>query len=373
MTRYFTQMNANHSGAFITSRDSDALLDEAHRAVGDLVGTDDPDTIVFGPNMTTLAFALARSLARTWQTGDEIMVTRLDHDANVSPWVTAAADAGVTVQHVAIHPENCTLDLDDFAAKLSERTRLVAVGCASNATGTVNPVRKMAQMAHEVGALVFLDAVHFAPHALIDVADFGCDFLACSAYKFFGPHVGMLWGKRALLEELPAYKVRPASNAIPGKWMTGTQNHEGIAGTLAAVDYLADLGRHLTGEPGLTRRAALVAAFAAIREYEDELIWHLIEALDTIDGIKIWGITDPAQREQRLPTISFTHARNSPAELAAYLGERGMFVWHGNYYALPLTEALGLEPEGMVRVGLVHYNHRKEVDRLVDALAQGVG
>ena len=242
---YLGRTNANHGGLFATGRQSDALLDDAHRAVADLFGADDPETMIFGQNMTSLTFALSRALAKTWRPGDEIVVSRLDHDANVTPWVLAAADAGATVRHIEIHREDCTLDLDDFAAKLSPRTRLVTVGQASNAVGTINPIRVIVRQSHEAGAMVFVDAVHFAPHGLIDVARSGCDFLAASAYKFFGPHVGVLWGRRELLERLPAYKVRPAPDGLPGRWMTGTQNHEGIAGTAAAVDYLADLGRNL--------------------------------------------------------------------------------------------------------------------------------
>lgn len=366
---YFADRNANRGGAFATSRDSDAVLTEAHRAAADFVGAADADEIVFGANMTTLAFALARSLARTWQPGDEVLVTRLDHDANVSPWVSAAADAGATVKHVDIRRDDCTLDMADFRAKLTGRTKLVAVGVASNAVGTVNPVAEVCRLARDAGALTFLDAVHYAPHALTDVAGFGCDFLACSAYKFFGPHVGILWGRRELLEGLTAYKVRPAPAATPGKWMTGTQNHEGIAGTLAAIDYLADIGRRLSRGTAAPRRASLAAAFAAIREYEDGLIWRLIDGLSGLPRVKVWGITDAARRAERLPTISLTHDRLSPKGVAGRLGEGGLFVWSGNYYALPLTEALGVEPAGMVRVGIVHYNTAGEVDRLLAGVA----
>ena len=223
--------------------------------------------------------------------------------------------------------------------------------------------------AREVGALSFLDAVHYAPHALVDVGEFGCDFLACSAYKFFGPHVGVLWGRRELLESLPAYKVRPAPNDLPGKWMTGTQNHEGIAGTLAAVEYLAELGRELAEDRGLDRRTALRRAFAAIGDYERGLISRLIAGLSGVEAVSVRGITDPSRMAERLPTISLTHARRSPPEVAMALGTQGIFVWHGNYYALQLTEALGLEPGGMVRIGLVHYNTASEVDQLIEALA----
>jgi cysteine desulfurase family protein (TIGR01976 family) len=258
--------------------------------------------------------------------------------------------------------------LNDFQNKINSRTRLVAVGCASNATGTVNPVETICQWAHEVGALTFLDAVHYAPHSLVDVQRFGCDFLACSAYKFFGPHVGVLWGRRELLSELQPYKLRPAPNDLPGRWMTGTQNHECLAGTMAAVEYLADLGSRIDVRDDLNRRDQLASAYQAIQHYESGLIQRLIDGLQRLPGIRIWGITAKEQMAQRLPTVSFTHERMAPSEIAASLGQRGIFVWHGNYYAQPLTEALGLEPEGMVRVGLVHYNTEREVDRLLNSL-----
>ncbi len=364
---YLARTNANHEGLFATSRESDAILHEATRGLADFLGTDDPDTVVFGPNMTGLTFAFSRALARMWRSGDEILVTRQDHDANVTPWVLAAADAGATVRHVEIRRDDCTLDVDDLAAKLSSRTKLVAVACASNAAGTINPVAQIARMAHDVGALVFLDAVHYAPHGLPDVTAWDCDVLACSAYKFFGPHVGLLWGRRELLAELPAYKVRPAPDDLPGRWMTGTQNHEGIAGTLAAVEYLADLGRTLRPDAP-DRRAALRAAYEGIVVYERELVGRLLSGLAELPDVKVWGITDPAQFDRRVPTVSITHARIGPEELAGYLAERGIFVWHGNFYAQALTEALDLEPDGLVRIGLLHYNTAEEVDRLLAAL-----
>jgi cysteine desulfurase family protein (TIGR01976 family) len=369
MCDYLTQRNANHEGVFITSRESDAMLDEAHQAMADLLGADDPDCVFFGQNMTSLTFAMSRSLARRWQPGDEIVVTRLDHDANVTPWVMAAEDAGATVRYVEINKTDCTLDLDDFRDKINANTRLVAVGCASNASGSVNPVREICQWARAVGAVSFLDAVHFAPHVSIDVAEFGCDFLACSAYKFFGPHTGIMWGRRELLEELVAYKVRPSSNELPGKWMTGTQSHESIAGTLAAVEYLVELGRDAANDPGLARRVALRSAYAAIADYESELTQRLLSGLEQLDAITVWGITDAANLDQRLPTVSITHNRLTATEVAEQLAERGIFVWNGNYYALQLTETLGLEPDGMVRIGLAHYNTAEEVDRLLGELA----
>lgn len=362
--------NANHGGLFATSQEGDRLLEAAHHGLAEFLGTDDPETVCFGQNMTSLTFALSRALARTWQAGDEIVVTRLDHDANVSPWVLAARDAGATVRMVELRPDDFTLDLDDLQSKLTARTRLVAIGCASNATGGINPVRQIAAWAHERGALVFADAVHYAPHGLLDVKELGCDFLACSAYKFFGPHLGILWGRRELLETLEAYKVRPAPNSLPGKWMTGTQSHEAIAGALAAVDYLADVGRTLAGNASLARRAALEHAYREIGEYERSLLADFLAGLREIPGIRVWGLTDPARMDERVATVSLTHTRQAPEELARRLGERGLFAWHGNYYALNLSEALGREPQGMLRIGLVHYNTREEVERLLSALRE---
>jgi cysteine desulfurase family protein (TIGR01976 family) len=361
---YLRTKNANHGGVFATAVESDALLDEAHRAAADFVGADDPECCYFGANMTTLTFALSRALSRTWNKGDEIIVTRLDHDADVSPWVLAARDAGVTVRHVNIRSD-CTLDLDHLRSQLSPRTRLVAVGCASNAVGTINPVAEITASAHAVGAKVFLDAVHFAPHRRIDVAGWDCDFLACSAYKFFGPHVGVMYGRRELLESLTAYKVRPAPNELPGKWMTGTQNHEGIAGTLAAINYLADLGRTSAEQ---NRREALDAAFDKIADYEEAPAVQLQQGLDRLPQFKSWGITDVERFGERVPTFSITHRSLPAIEVARRLSAAGIFVWHGNFYALPLTETLGVEPAGLVRIGLLHYNTKEEVGYLLDVL-----
>ncbi|MCP4813452.1 MAG: cysteine desulfurase-like protein, partial [Planctomycetaceae bacterium] len=321
---YLGHYSANHGGLFPTSMESDLMLAEAHRALADLLGVEDPAEIAFGANMTSLTFALSRALARTWSAGDEIIVTRLDHDANVRPWVLAAEDAGATVRFVNLRPDDCTLDLSELRGMLSDKTRLVAVGCASNASGGINPVQDICQWAHEVGALVFLDAVHYAPHRLIDVPAWDCDFLACSTYKFFGPHLGVCWGRRALLEELTAYKVKPADNQLPDKWMTGTQNHEGIAGGLAAVNYLADLGCQLKGEESLPRREALQVVFEAIETYENELIRQLLEGLKAIPQIKVWGIDDVDRLDERVPTVSLTHENFTSAELAERLGQDGI-------------------------------------------------
>lgn len=369
ISRYLSESNANHGGRFVTSRESDAMLDRAHAAMADLLGVASPQATIFGANMTTLTLAFSRALARTWRPGDEVIVTRLDHDANVTPWVLAARDAGATVRYVDFDSRDCTLKLDELRAAISPRTRLAAIGCASNAVGTVNPVREICRWVHDAGGQVYLDAVHYAPHALVSAADWDCDYLACSAYKFFGPHVGILWGRPELMESLAAYKVRPAGNSLPDKWMTGTQNHEGIAGVLEAIEYLADLGRRFAPR-AQGRRAALVAAFGEIAAYERQLCGQLINGLLRLAGVRVWGITDRSRFNERVPTVSITHGKLSPLELADHLAERGIFAWHGNFYALELSESLGLEPAGLVRLGLLHYNTSQEVDRLLAALEE---
>jgi cysteine desulfurase family protein (TIGR01976 family) len=364
---YLAHCNANTGGEFATSCESDALLEAAHQAVADLFGSGDPDLIAFGPNMTTLTLALSRALAKTWRPGDEIIVTRSDHDANVTPWVLAARDAGAVVRHVRIHPDDCTLDLDDLRRQLCDRTRLAAIGCASNATGTVHPVGEIIKLVHAAGGQVFLDAVHHAPHLPIDVEAWDCEYVVASAYKFFGPHVGILWGKRQLLEELAAYKLRPASDTLPSKWMTGTQNHEGLAGTLAAVEYLADVGRRHQPQ-AVTRRQALLAAFEHIAGYERALAAEMLAGLQAEKNVRLYGLADRQRLAERVPTFCFTHARYPAQEVARHLGRRGVFCWHGNFYALPLSEALQLEPAGAVRAGLLHYNTREEIGRFLAAL-----
>jgi len=370
---YLGQTNANRGGRYATAFESDELLESAHATLAAFVGATQAESIVFGANMTTLTFALSRALSRTWNSGDEILVTRLDHDGNVTPWVLAARDAGATIRYVDICKSDCTLDLTDFAAKLSPRTRLVAVGCASNIVGTINPVREICRQAHAVGAQVFLDAVHYAPHALPAVEEWGCDWLACSAYKFFGPHIGILWGRPELLKSLTPYKLRPVTEAIPGRWMTGTQNFEGIAGAQAGVGYLADLGRHLgtlSGAVDGTLRNHLVRAYGAIGEYERELSRLLLSGLAEIGQIRVLGLTDIGRVHERTPTVSFVHDTLPAIEIADELGRQGLFVGHGNFYALQVTETLGLEPDGVIRVGLMHYNTAAEVNRLLAGIRE---
>jgi cysteine desulfurase family protein (TIGR01976 family) len=366
---YYLRDNSNHGGAFATSQRSDAMLDDAHQAMADMLGAVSPGEIVFGANMTTLTFAISRALARRLEPGDEVVVTRLDHDGNVAPWLLAARDAGATVRWVDVDPEDCTLDMEGFAHAITGKTKIVAAGYASNAVGTINDVAAIVRMAHAVGALAYIDAVQYAPHGPIDVQALGCDFLVCSAYKFFGPHEGVLYGRYDLLDGLEAYKVRPATNSLPGKFETGTQNHEGIAGTLAAVEYLAQLSGLDAAQS--SRRQRVVAGLAGVKAYEKSLSARLIAGLQQVKGVKVWGITDAGRLDWRVPTVSFAMAGHHPRQIAEHLGKRGIFVWDGNYYALSIMERLGLEPSGgMLRVGLVHYNTAAEIDRLLEAVAE---
>jgi cysteine desulfurase family protein (TIGR01976 family) len=377
INRYLLECNANHEGAFATSQQSDSILHEAHAAMADFLNASSPDEIVFGANMTTLTLHLSRSLARRLNPGDEILVTRLDHDANISPWLLVAEDRGCNVTWVDFDVEDCTLKVDDFEKALGRKPKIAAFGYASNATGTINPVRKLTRMAKEAGALVYIDAVQYAPHGPIDVQTVGCDFLVCSAYKFFGPHVGILYGKLDLLEELKAYKVRPAPDNPPGKWMTGTQNHEGIAGVLGALEYFewlagefAETQKQSYSEEGFTlRRLNLKAAMTVIRAYEFELSRALIEAIQAVPGTHIHGLTDMKRLDERVPTVSFTLEGKHPRKIAEALGKEGFYVWDGNYYALAVTERLGIEASGgMVRVGGAHYNTLDEVARFGETL-----
>src|SRR3984957_14085801 len=390
ISNYLRRDNANTGGAYATSRNTDAMLAEARAAMADFLHCA-ADEIIFGPNMTTLTYAMSRAIGRDLGPGDEILVTRLDHDANVSPWL-ALEEKGVSIRWAEILEEDCTLDLDDLASKINKKTRLVAIGYASNAVGTVNPVKKIVAMAHAAGALAYVDAVHYGPHGLIDVAALDCDFLVCSTYKFFGPHMGVLFGKREHLARLRPYKVRPLTDAVPNRWEWGTLNHECIAGTPACVDYLADLGRRSLTNAGTAalgcgpssqarpsatsdRRAAIIAAFEAIHNYEHELMNRLIIGLQQIPKVKIYGITDSSRFSERCPTLALRvvnqTADQTPLALATKLADQGFFTWDGNYYALNLTERLDVEKSGgFLRIGLVHYNAIEELDRLLTALRQ---
>jgi len=327
------------------------------------------DEISFGPNMTTITFALARGIGRELQPGDEIVVTTLDHDANVAPW-RALEEKGILVRQADIREVDCTLDLDDLKRKITAKTKLVAAGYASNAVGTINPVEEIIRLAHQAGALAFIDAVHYAPHGPIDVRALDCDFLACSPYKFFGPHMGVLYGKRGHLLRFRPYKVRPAPETLPDRWETGTQVHEGIAGVATAVDYLAELGRRCDAM-AKDRRAAILAAYRSMRAHEITLATRMIEGLLAIPGLRFFGISDPKRFDERVGTVAIRLANHSPLDTAKFLGERGIFTWDGNYYALNLAERLGVhENGGWLRIGLVHYNTAEEVDRLLAALRE---
>ena len=370
---YLLNHNANTGMSFVTSIETDEVISETLNACAEFLGCSDPDEIAFGQNMTSLNIQLASALSKTWGPGDEVVVTRLDHDGNVRPWSLAAEWSGASLKKIEVNPNDCTLDMGSVAKSISENTVLVAIGAASNLSGTVNDIRKLTGIAHSFGAEVVVDAVHFAPHSLIDVEEIGCDFLLCSSYKFFGPHQGILWGRRRRMEELPVAKLRVSTEEVPFRWMTGTQSHEGMAGTRAAIDHIAWIGREVSRNEGLGRREALKIAYSAIEKHERELCLRMIQGLTDIEGLKIWGITNPERIAERSPTVSFTHPKMTASEIGALLAERGIFVWAGNFYALELTEALGLEPEGVLRVGLLHYNSMEEVNFFLESVREILG
>src|SRR5271165_1714155 len=366
ISEYLSKWNANLGGAFLTSQRSDSIVDEAHEAMADFFNCA-PDEVVFGANMTTLTFALSRAIGRELKSGDELLVTCLDHDANVSPWV-CLVERGVKVRTADVNPSDCTLDMFDLSAKIRRNTRLLAVVWAANAVGTINDVSEIVRLAHDAGAMAFIDAVHYAPHGPMDVRALDCDFLACSSYKFFGPHLGILYGKREQLQRLRPYKLRACTEKLPDRWETGTQNHEGLAGLIAAIEYIADFGRHHDPSAG-TRREAILSAYAVFQQHERELFEQLIGGLLAIPGVTFFGIKDPAKFDQRTPTVAIRVEGHSPRELATHLGERGIFIWDGNYYAIDLAERLGVQSSGgMLRIGLAHYNTPEEVERLLTEL-----
>ena len=362
---YLRGSNANTCGAYATSRETDQTIAATRAAMADFLGCD-ADEIAFGPNMTTLTFAISRAIGQELKAGDEILLTHLDHDANISPW-RALEERGIKIQFADIHEKDCTLDLDDLASKITSRTKIVAVGYASNAVGTINEVKTVVRLAHEAGAMAFIDAVHYAPHGPIDVRELDCDFLACSTYKFFGPHMGVLYGKREHLARLKPYKLRANTNAVPQRWEWGTLNHECIAGITACVDYLAELGRRNASVS--SRREAILAAYGAIQTHVSKLMERMLHGLSGIPGLRLYGISDPARVESRCPTFAVRIDGRTPLELATKLGDQGIFTWDGNYYAINLTERLGVEQSGgFLRIGLVHYNTEEEVDRVLDGL-----
>ena len=379
MQRYLLQHNANHGGEFRTSIESDNEVALARQAVAAFLNARRPEEVIFGQNMTSLTMHISRSIARLLSSGDEIVVTKLDHDANIAPWLLIAEDRGCVIRWVDIHPEDCTLDMTMLEQAIGTRTKLVAIGYASNAVGTVNDVKRAIELAHGVGALCFIDAVQYAPHKLIDVQALDCDFLACSAYKFFGPHLGILYGKYDLLDRLTAYKVRPSGDLPPDKFETGTQSFESISAILGTLEYFAWLGATFGStntpvkQPATQQewRVALVQAMQVIDAYELQLNHALLTGLISVQGLHLYGITDPQCMNQRVPTFSFTLEGKSPTEVAAALAQKGINVWNGNYYALAVMERLDLERRGgMVRVGLTHYNTVDEVSKLIEALHQ---
>lgn len=366
---YLTLHNANTHGRFPTSAETDEILSGARRAAADFVNGA-ADEVVFGNNMTTLTFHLSRSLGRVWGPGDEVIVTELDHQANVAPWKRMAADNGMTVRIAPFDRDTLQLDHAALEALVNERTRLVAIGAASNALGTVNDVRRVTDAARAVGALSFVDAVHFAPHFLPDVGEMGCDFLACSSYKFFGPHAGVLWGRRELLERFEPYKVPPASDEVPERWETGTQNHEAIAGIGAAIDWIAGIaGGSVDGGGG--RRDALRRSYEAMHAHESALFQQLEDGLRAIAGVRFHGV---ARGQPRTPTCAFTVDGSTPDEVARRLGEEGVFVWNGDFYATTVCEALGVSDRGgLIRAGVAPYTTEDDVRRLINGVARIAG
>lgn len=376
---YLVEDNANHGGAFATSQRTDALVETTRQAMAEFIHARRREEIAFGPNMTTLTFRLSRALVRTFQPGDTIAVTRLDHDANISPWMLAAQDQGCRLRWIDFDVEDGTLDMNDFARALEEKPRLVAVGYASNALGTVNPVEEITRMAHAAGALVFIDAVHYLPHGAVDVQALDCDFLACSAYKFFGPHLGILYGKHDLLEAVPAYRLRPAPAEAPGKFETGTNTFENIAGLLGALEYYRWIGETFGKDIAVApeyrgMRRLYKQALLATQAYEHNLSLALLEAIQAVPGARIYGISDPSRFAERVPTFSITLANQSPRQAAEALARQGINVWDGNFYALAVTERLGLEGKGgLLRIGAAHYNTLEEIQRFGAALRQIAG
>jgi cysteine desulfurase family protein (TIGR01976 family) len=375
MRDYLEGSNANHGGAFTASVETDAMLAEVHAAAADFIGAHEPDEIAFGPNMTTLTFAVSRAIGRDLAAGDEIVVTRLDHDANVAPWLAVAEDRGATVRWLELAEDRASLDLDRLDDVVGPRTRVVAVGLASNALGTVTDVGRVIEAAHAVGAIAYVDAVHAAPHMPIDVAALRADLLVVSPYKVFAPHLGMLYGRRELLERLTAYRVRPAGGMLPGKWEVGTQNHEALAGLLGTFGYLERIGMAY-GRAGAEapRRDRLRAAMAAIHVHERQLSVGTLERLASVPGLRLHGIGDAERVAERVPTFSITLDGHDPRAIATHLARRAISTWDGDFYAWELVRALGLDDAGgLLRIGLVHYNTIDEVDRLVEALRELAG
>ena len=361
---YYRRHNSNVGGRFVTSKNTEEIVCETRIALADFVHANRPEEIVFGQNMTSLTFALSRALAKTWEPGSEVIVTSLDHDANITPWKLAAADRGCTVKTWEMRIEDCTLRIEDLRPLISDKTCLIAVTLASNAVGSHVDVARVAELVRGSRIKVFVDAVHFAPHSHIDVQALGCDFLTCSVYKFYGPHIGVLWGKYQWLDELEAYKVRPSSAKPPEKWETGTQSFESIAGTSAALDYLREAGYQANGSGGIA------GAMGAIQEYESNLSLRFLHGLDDLERVALFGLSAPGEVRHRTPTFAIRIEGIRPDDAAEKLAERGIFVWSGNFYAADLVDRLGLtDSGGVLRLGFTHYHTIDEIDRTLAALA----
>jgi cysteine desulfurase family protein (TIGR01976 family) len=376
ITDHLLTKNGNKGGVFPTSVKTDEMMEETRKIVAEFINAPDSNEIIFGPNFTTLTFSISRSLAKTWKQGDEIILSRLDHDANVSPWVLAAEDAGVVVRYMDIDDNTCQINLENYKNVLSEKTKLVAFCAASSSVGTRTDVKTIARMAHEVGALVYVDAVAYAPHDSIDVQEWEADFVGCSSYKFFGPHVGLLWGKREYLEALPAYKIRPAPNEIPGKWMNGAQAFEIVTGAKAAIEYLAFVGKEnpsfRKNYPQFTgRQLDIHAGMSAIAEYESSLTWRFIDEIKKRSRYTLWGVSDEKDKMWRVPTIAISLGNEQSDKIAKYLAKNNIYIWSRSVYSISLSERLGLEKTGgFIRVGFAHYNTFEEVDTLLEKLDQ---
>ena len=365
MSAYLGYYNSNLGGAFFSSDKTVSLMDNARQAVADLLNAPTKEQIVFGANMTSLTFSFSRAVSRDWQAGDEVIVTNADHFSNVSSWRQAAEDKGALVHAVKINEADCTLDLAHYKSLLNDKTKLVAVTYASNTTGSINDIKQIVELAHQVGALVYVDAVHYAPHELIDVQALNSDFLACSAYKFFGPHVGIVYGKREHLEGFTPYKVEPAKDVIPGRWETGTQSFEGLAGVIAAIDYIASLSDLPESTP---RRERLAQAFANTKEHEMALSAYFLKRLADFPQIRLFGIENESRLAERTPTFALTFEGLAPREVSEFLGKQHMCVWDGNFYAQGLCEQLGvMDKGGVVRIGCMHYNTIEELEKLFSA------
>ena len=368
MSAYLGYFNSNLGGAFFSSDKTVELMANARQAAADLLNAPSKEQIVFGANMTSLTFSFSRAISRDWTAGDEIIVTNADHYSNVSSWQQAAEDKGATVKTALINEADCSLDMAHFESLLSSKTKLVAVTYASNTTGSINDIKRIVELAHAVGALVYVDAVHYAPHELVDVQALDCDFLACSAYKFFGPHLGIVYGKREHLEGFTPYKVEPAKDVAPGRWETGTQSFEALAGLIAAVDYIAAISEL---DDSHSRREKLAAAFAITKQHEMALSKHFLTRLADYPSIKLFGINDLERVANRTPTFALTFEGVEPRVVSEFLGKQHICVWDGNFYAQGLCKQLGvLETGGVVRIGCMHYNTIEELDKVFDLFDQ---